>query len=385
MSISGNLRTMPFADLLQWVSQSRKTGTLAVEGDPYNKKIYFRNGLVVAASSENPKEFLGYYLVGWGCLGEEELGQLLDMQDRHGTLLGELLVIIGRLSREELVHILQVKTEETIYELFLWEEGDFRFLENILPAKKFQPLNMAVDTIIFEGVRRKDEWERSREHIPSPSWRPKLVRAVDVQQLGPVELSILREINGTNSIEEIALACRIALFHVLNFVYQGSVHGLFKLLPPRDEEVTIPGFSEGSWRMLVKQAEKLLAEGDLQGASRRVEELQEKYAARREVAEQAAGLRRSIDRKLGEIDLADDAVPELAVSLDRLTSLTCSPEEGFLLSRVNGTYSVAQIARMVPGSAMDVRLMIDSLIRREVLRIRKEGSAGSTSGGARAG
>ena len=48
MTISGNLRTMPFADLLQWVSQSRKTGTLAIEGEPYNKKIYFRNGLVVA-------------------------------------------------------------------------------------------------------------------------------------------------------------------------------------------------------------------------------------------------------------------------------------------------------------------------------------------------
>ena len=73
MSISGNLRTMPFADLLQWVSQSRKTGTLSVEGDPHNKKIYFRNGLVAAASSENPKEFLGYYLVGWEIIGEEEM------------------------------------------------------------------------------------------------------------------------------------------------------------------------------------------------------------------------------------------------------------------------------------------------------------------------
>jgi hypothetical protein len=44
---------MPFADLLQWVSQSRKTGTLSVEGEPHNKKIYFRDGLIAAASSEN--------------------------------------------------------------------------------------------------------------------------------------------------------------------------------------------------------------------------------------------------------------------------------------------------------------------------------------------
>lgn len=382
MSISGNLRTMPFADLLQWVSQSRKTGTLAVEGNPYNKKIYFRDGLVVAASSENPKEFLGYYLVGWGFLGEEELGQLLDMQDRHGTLLGELLVIIGRLSREELVHILGVKTEETIFELFLWEQGDFRFLENILPAKKFQPLNMPVDTIILEGVRRKDEWERSRTHIPDALWRPKLVRAVDVQQLGPTELSILREINGNNSIEEIALACRLALFHVLNFVYQGSVHGLFKLLPPREEEVTIPGFSEGSWRVLVKQAERLIAEGDLKGANRRIVELREKYSGHREVEEHTAGLQRTIDRKMDELDLPDDVVLEVAVPFEKLTSLSCSPQEGFLLSRINGSYRLGEVMTMVPYSTVEVRLMVDSLVRRRILRARP---AGTSSKDARAG
>ena len=32
---------------------------------PFQKKIYFRDGVVVAAASENPKEFLGYFLVGW--------------------------------------------------------------------------------------------------------------------------------------------------------------------------------------------------------------------------------------------------------------------------------------------------------------------------------
>ena len=35
MSISGNLRTMLFADLLQGASQSRKTGTLVLEGKPF--------------------------------------------------------------------------------------------------------------------------------------------------------------------------------------------------------------------------------------------------------------------------------------------------------------------------------------------------------------
>jgi hypothetical protein len=365
---------MPFPDLLQWVAQSRKTGTLALEGNPYNKKIYFRDGLVVASSSEDPKEFLGYYLVGWGFLGEEELQELLDMQDQYGTLLGELLVIIGRLSREDLVHILQVKTEESIYELFLWEEGDFRFLENILPAKKFQPLHTAVDMLILEGVRRQDEWTRCRESIPDPRWSPKLVRAVDVQELGQTELMILREINGANSIEDIALACRLALFHVLLFVYQGMTHGLFELLPPpSDEQTPIPGFSEVSWRTLIRNAEIAIESGDLRKGFERLVALRDKYSNRREVSEQLVGLEKMLSVQLDRRQLSDSAVLELAMTPAKLTEQSFSPQEGYLLSRINGVYSLGEILKMLPGSRLESRLMVEGLIQREVIRLKDSG------------
>jgi len=362
---------MPFPDLLQWVAHSRKTGTLALEGNPYNKKIYFRDGLVVAASSEDPKEFLGYFLVGWGFLGEEELQELLDMQDQYGTLLGELLVIVGRVSREDLIHILQVKTEETIYELFLWDEGDFRFLENILPAKKFQPLNIAVDMLILEGVRRKDEWARCRESIPDPRWVPKLVRAVDVQELGHTELSILREINGENSIEDIALACRLALFHVLLFVYQGMSHGLFDLSQPEsDEQTPIPGFTEVSWRTLMRNAEKAIESGDLVAGYERLSAIRNKYAKRRDVSEQIASLEKMIGVQLDRRKLSLDAILELAIAPAELTSQSFSPQEGFLLSRINGVYTLGEILKMIPGSGLENRVMVDNLLRREVIRLK---------------
>ncbi len=372
MSISGNLRTMPFADLLQWVSQSRKTGTLAVEGPEYNKKVYFRDGLVVASSSENPKEYLGYYLVGWNYLNEEELQELLDMQDRHGTLLGELLVIIGRISREDLTHILQIKTEETIFELFLWEEGDFRFLENILPAKKFQPLALAIDMITLEGVRRKDEWLRIRDSISDPQWIPKLVRAVDVQEIGATELGILREINGRNSIEEISLACRLPLFHTLHFVYSGFEAGLFELNPPTTTETVIPGFSQGAWRVLLKEAERAIAAGDLMRAWQQLREIREKHAQQREANELGTGIERKILQELDQRHLDAGAVLELAVPPAALFSLECSPEEGFLLSRINGVYTVQEIVRQMPGPEVETRLLIDRLLRRRTLRVKHD-------------
>lgn len=373
MSISGNLRTMPFADLLQWVSQSRKTGTLAVEGPPFNKKVYFRDGLAVAVSSESPKEFLSYYLVGWGHVSEQELHELLQMQERHGTMLGELLVIIGRLSREELLYILQVKTEESIYELFLRDSGEFRFLENILPAKKFQPLGLPLDMISLEGVRRRDEWLRIREVITDDAWVPKVVRAVDVRQMGAIELGILRETNGANSIEQIALACRLGPFHVLQFVYYGVLHGLFQLQPPpSDVERVIPGFTQGAWRLQLKDADRALAEGDLLAAYRRSVEVGEKFAGNREAEEALRHLQHRIDQALDQRRLSDGTVLELAIPVGQLTTLSCSPQEGFLLSRVNGAYTLGEILKTMPGSALENQLIIDSFVRRNILRHKGE-------------
>lgn len=376
MSISGNLRTMPFADLLQWVSQSRKTGTLAVEGPPFNKKVYFRDGLAVAVASDSPKEYLSYYLVGWGYVSEPELHELLQMQERHGTMLGELLVIVGRLTRDELMYVLQVKTEESIYELFLRDQGDFRFLENILPAKKFQPLSLPLDMISLEGVRRRDEWMRVRELVPDETWVPKVVRAVDVRQMGPTELGILREINGTNSVEQIALACRLALFHVNQFIYYGVLHELFQLLPPPSGvERMIPGYTQSAWRLRVKDADKAIAEGNLIGARRIAQEIKERFPANREAQEAGRHLEQRLVQAFERRRLADSVVLELAIPVSQLTSLSCTPQEGFLLSRINGRYTLAEILTMVPGSPLDNRLMMDGFLRREIIRLREEPEA----------
>ena len=360
---------MPFADLLQWVSQSRKTGTLSVEGDPYNKKIYFRDGLVAASSSENPKEFLGYYLVGWEVLAETELQELLDMQDQYGTLLGELLVIVGRLNREELQRVLQIKTEETIYELFLWQEGDFRFLENILPAKKFQPLNLPVEMIILEGVRRKDEWVRCREVIPDETWIPSLLNPVDTDQLGEIELGILNAIDGVQSIENIALLNRLAFFHVLMFVFQGMTHRLFEVREPGEEEVVpIPGFSKGAWLTMIQQVEEMVGEGNLLAAYRRLSEIRSKFADNKEVAAHADTVQKKIEDSTRDLHLTESAVLELAIPQSELTSLSCSPQEGFLLSRINGAYSLGEILQMIPGSEIENVLVVNNLVQQGVVR-----------------
>ena len=54
MSITGNLKTMELAELLQWLSGAMKTGTLVVENGKVTKQIFFREGMIVSSASTDP-------------------------------------------------------------------------------------------------------------------------------------------------------------------------------------------------------------------------------------------------------------------------------------------------------------------------------------------
>ncbi|MCP4657088.1 MAG: DUF4388 domain-containing protein, partial [bacterium] len=66
MGISGNLKTMVLAELLQWLSQGQKTGTLVIDNGKIEKKIFFAEGVIISSASTDPKEYLGHFLASHG-------------------------------------------------------------------------------------------------------------------------------------------------------------------------------------------------------------------------------------------------------------------------------------------------------------------------------
>jgi hypothetical protein len=371
MAVSGNLRTMPFPDLMEWISMGRKTGTLVIKGQRYTKKILFQKGTVSAVTSNNPREHLGYYLVGWGILSEEELEQLLDQQKEHHVMLGELLVTTGRLTRAQVDHMVRVKTEETIYDLMLWQEGEFFFLDDVQPRRDFKELDLPVNHFIFEGARQSDERRRIAELIPDSDHIPKVCRALDETQLTPTGMAVLQQVDGARSIEEIALRCHVPEFPVLAFVYQGMQNGVFELLPPVRPARRVPGFQRSSWRDRILQAENSMALGDTLDAYRKVVEVRERYPNVTPAREAADALEQEIAREADKLQLPPTTVLELALAPKDIVQLKCAPEEGFVLSRINGTYSLAQILALVPGERLYNQLIIHNLLQRGVVKLRE--------------
>ncbi len=371
MAISGNLRTMPFADLLQWIAMSQKTGTLVIKGRRFTKKILFKVGRVEAVTSNNPREHLGYFLVGWGYLAEEELQNMLSVQQSQKVALGELLVKYGKMTREDVDRIIRIKTEQTVYDLMMWEEGEFFLLDDDAPRREFQGLSLPVDHFLFEGARQADEMRRIRDVIPDSTYVPRILQAVDEQALSPQQLGILWEVNGAQSIECIGLRCRLPVFEVFSFVYHGLKAGVFGLDAPAPKVQTIPGAGQATWREQLREAENSFTMGDFYESYKQLCTVREKFAGTQEAVLAADKLEERIDREFAKTELSGDVILELALTLQEVAFLNCAPEEGFVLSRINGMYALPQILPQLPGPRLKNQLIIHNLMQRGIVKVQE--------------
>ena len=230
---------MQFSELLQWLSTGVKSGTLIVRGAAGEKRIYFQRGKIASSSSTIEREFLGRFLVGFGFISEEELLRALEVQQESKVLLGKILVMIGAIREEELADLLRLKAAETIYDVFLWEDGSFAFLDGEIPTLAMVTISSDVTGIVMEGLRRYDEWQRIRTRVSSLRQIPSVLIPVE-EGLNDREKMILGGIDGARSIEQIAAATHNPDFHVAKFVYDLLESGHLQLVGESVEERASP-------------------------------------------------------------------------------------------------------------------------------------------------
>lgn len=235
---------MQLSELLQWLSMGQKTGTLAIRGSAGEKRIYFQNGRIISSSSTIEREYLGHFLVSYGYITEEELTKAMEVQEESKILLGKILVMIGAIAEEDLVELIRLKACETIYDIFLWPEGAFQFLDGEIPQRPMVPIAIDVTGIVMEGLRRFDEWQRIRGRIRSLRDVPSIVAPVDVESLTEPHRLILRAIDGVRSLAEIATATHNSDFPVARLVFDLIESGHVELAPatavaaPKSSELT---------------------------------------------------------------------------------------------------------------------------------------------------
>jgi hypothetical protein len=373
MSITGNLKTMELAELLQWLSQSKKTGSLVIDDGRVTKQVYFRDGRVISSASTDPKEHLGHFLVSHGLIGEPELAKAIEMQERTKMLLGKILVTIGALDETILHKLLRLKAEESVYDIFTWAEGEFRFIDGDLPKGTLIPLDLDVTRLAFEGVRRLDEWQRIREKIPSVQAIPVAIANLDDPQAPPQARQILALVDDSRTIEEICLQTHTSDFHVCRVLFEQIERKRLKVVKPRwrmEPAPPVPGGGppvprggDVEARSLLAGAHDHLVHGRYDQTLRHLRAARSLEPDSREVQTAVETAEETIRERLEADGVRLTAVPKLAVDIEELTASKITPQEGFMLSRVNGSYDLGSIVKISPMPQLDALLVFWRLLK----------------------
>ncbi|MGE4189962.1 MAG: DUF4388 domain-containing protein [Thermoanaerobaculia bacterium] len=373
MSITGNLKTMELAELLQWLSGALKTGTLVVDNGKVTKQIFFRDGMIVSSASTDPKEHLGAVLVSHGYITDQELTEAIRMQSSNKMLLGKILSTIGAVSEQDIHRMLRLKAEESIYDVFSWPEGAFRFLDQQLPSANMVPISLDVAAIVLEGMQRFDEWRRIRELIPSEDCVPVSVGSFDEKLMTEGAPQILALIDDNRTIREICKATHSSEFRVCRILYRQVQAKRLKIIRPRGVSVTSDngdgagaGILPESLLLVGQQAAK---KGELESAVRHLRAARALDPDNRKLAAEIDKTEDEIRAELDGAGITPKSVPVLTRSMEELTQLQISPQEGFLLTRLNGSYDVQSIVKISSMNPLDAQIAVWKLLRAGHLKL----------------
>jgi hypothetical protein len=209
--LEGSLTRFEVPDVLTFLNMGRRTGVLVMERPLQETKFFFRDGNPVFANTTKTALRLGSMLVRLGKVPQDRMDRVLARQRAAGHRIGQILLSERILKEEELASFLKVQVSEVIFDTFEWRDGTFMFFDSVPPPITAVTLQMQLQNLIMEGVRRIDERGRLSEVFPDLEAVPEVLanpeRVKHSVTLTQEEWQVFFLIDGRRSLSEV---CRLA-------------------------------------------------------------------------------------------------------------------------------------------------------------------------------
>lgn len=357
---------MSLADLLQWLCLGRKTGTLHLQNGRVRKQVYLHEGHLVSAGSNISRERLGQFLLHHGRISEGDLRAALSAQASDNRPLGELFCEMGLIDEEGLIGILQLKAEETIYDLFLWDEGNFHFNSGELPDWSVSQIRLDLTGLIMEGVRRKDEMGLIRQLLPSNRVRLAVTgRGRAATEGEAFDRGLIELVQRGHTVAEICSQSRAPEFVLLKRLYDLIEQGLLEVAEDLSSRRQTP--DELSFDECERLCRAGLEDEDLPTVVECLAALRRRTGEAPGGAEEVTRLEKAATELLYSTMISPDLVPKLKRSLETLMTMNFCAEEGFVVSRIDGTTDIRSLVQISPVSEYDTLLIFRRLLDDDVI------------------
>jgi len=152
--LSGKIQVTPLPEILESLQKEKATGTLTVSNRDVDRCIHIKDGQIIFATSSDEHDRLGETLVKEGMISREKLEAALKLYSKNVGFkkFGAILVENGFISPKDLFSGLKAQVKEIIYNIFLWDDAEYRF-EGRLPADIIK-LQINLQELLMEIIHR---------------------------------------------------------------------------------------------------------------------------------------------------------------------------------------------------------------------------------------
>lgn len=214
--LKGRLEGFRTAELLQVMGLNSSTGALHLHTeDDRSGLIYVESGYIVNSMELDTEALtLGHVLQQLNMATPADLDRAYRMQtqDPLGKRIGERLVDLNILSRDQLTMALKTQALWTLREIALWRQGTYEFRPDEHPSVDSGDLRLSTTQAVMEMMRYESEWNDLVEQLPDGT-RTNLALASMPPTRYPLQFPtsvwrIIAQVNTQHSVRRIATAVR---------------------------------------------------------------------------------------------------------------------------------------------------------------------------------
>ena len=240
MSLTGNFETFNLNSIFQLLSDDQKTGVLKVRNEDKEIRIYIKDGEIIYATGSQKKDRLGQFLRNNDLISQEQLQAALKKASAEKKALGKILIEQGILSHQKLQEIIHQQIEFLIFNLFLWDQGEFEYTDAALNLKGMIVAKINVVSLLLEASRRIDEISILKKHIPDDMQVYRITGHVSDKEeitLNSAELKILGLVDGHRPLRQVIREGGFDEYSAYKTVYSLLSSGLIKSVEAKFEKL----------------------------------------------------------------------------------------------------------------------------------------------------
>ncbi len=217
MAFSGNLKDVGLSELFSLLGQQGKSGTLVLKRGSQRAILEIQKGKIteITLDKKTPESTVKDVLVYTQRIEEKLFSDLRAAAFRTQKNFSQLLVEKNVLTEQERISWFKIAMEDMVFELFNWKAGEYVFeTSNSFNPSPFEEMELDLDYVILEGMRRVDEWPKLNRKFPS-RWAVFKVTEPNYGEYDLGEASdVIEKLDGKKSIEDISKELPFGLFRL---------------------------------------------------------------------------------------------------------------------------------------------------------------------------